>query len=166
MLEHVIKGLLLQNDMSGYDIKQNISDVKFFKASYGSIYPCLKKMELERLITVREIIEGGRYKKIYSLSADGKDQFFDWLHTPCDVMKSDSDHLVKLFFYQYLPNEKAKDLIAVFLKRLDMLIHRLELTESLLSKDLNTYQNATFTFGIDYYRFVKDWYTKFLETLK
>lgn len=47
MLIYVILGFLCEKDMTGYEIKQKmtISTSNFIDASFGSIYPMLKKME-------------------------------------------------------------------------------------------------------------------------
>ncbi|MCR4435554.1 MAG: PadR family transcriptional regulator [Clostridiales bacterium] len=165
MLEYVIEGFLMQCDMSGYDIKQNMNNAKFFNASFGSIYPALKKMEAEGLIKSKEIVEGGKYKKIYSLNEAGRDRFLEWLQKPPDIVKSDDEHLVKMSFYQYLPKEKVGELISQFIKSVNALIRRMEVLKSVLGENINEYQRATLAFVIDYYRFMKEWYQRFLEEM-
>lgn len=165
MLEYVIEGLLMQNDMSGYDMKQNIDSVKYFNASYGSIYPTLKKMETEGLITSKEIVEGGKYKKIYSINDEGREKFLEWLQKPIDIIRSDNEHLVKMSFYKYLPKEKLKDLIPELIINVSAMIRRLEVFKAKLEKDMDEFQIWTVIFGIDYYRFLKKWYQRFLEEL-
>ncbi len=46
-VDYIILGCLSIEPMSGYDIKRliSISTSLFYNASYGSIYPTLKKME-------------------------------------------------------------------------------------------------------------------------
>ncbi|WP_411680142.1 PadR family transcriptional regulator [Clostridium thailandense] len=165
MLEYVIEGLLMQNDMSGYDIKQNIDSVKYFNASYGSIYPTLKKMEAEGLIISKEIVEGGKYKKIYSINDKGKKRFSEWLQKPVDIVRSDNEHLVKMSFYKYVPKEKLKDLISELIINVSAMIRRLEVLKMRLEKNMDDFQTWTVVFGIDYYRFLKEWYQRLLREL-
>ncbi|WP_236880832.1 PadR family transcriptional regulator [Clostridioides difficile] len=47
MLEYIILGFLMEKELSGYDLKQIMSESTsyFFDASFGSIYPALKRLE-------------------------------------------------------------------------------------------------------------------------
>lgn len=166
MLEFVIEGFLMRYDMSGYDIKQTIDGIKYYNASYGSIYPTLKKMEAEGLISSKEIIEAGKYKKIYSINEAGKSRFLEWLQKPPEILKSDNEHLVKLSFYEFLTKDKLKELIPALIRKIHNLARRYEVMASVLEKDMDVYQLATLKFNVDYYRFMKEWYSKFLIQLK
>lgn len=163
MLEHVIEGYLMQIDLCGYDIKQNIDSLKFYNASYGSIYPTLKRMEEEGLITASEIIEGGKFKKVYSINATGKERFIEWLQIPPDIRKSENEHLIKMSFYQHLPQVNVRELMSEFIDGVELHIDSLELMKAVLEKDINYYQNATLDYTIQHYRFIKNWYRKFLN---
>ena len=46
MLESILLGMVLEEDLTGYDIKKRIETGigVFYKASFGSLYPALKKM--------------------------------------------------------------------------------------------------------------------------
>lgn len=50
MLEYIILGFLLSKDLTGYDLKQRMakSTSFFFDASFGSIYPALKRLEAKK----------------------------------------------------------------------------------------------------------------------
>ena len=59
----IILGFLMDNSMTGYELKKAFSiSFSFFSGiSYGSIYPALKKMEGEGLITmIHQIADGFR----------------------------------------------------------------------------------------------------------
>ena len=49
MLEYIILGFLMGCAASGYDLKQYMAESTsyFFYASYGSIYPALKRLKRE-----------------------------------------------------------------------------------------------------------------------
>ena len=55
MLEYIILGFLMGCAASGYDLKQYMAESTsyFFDASYGSIYPALKRLEEKKLILSR-----------------------------------------------------------------------------------------------------------------
>ncbi len=62
---YIILGLLEHEDLSGYDIKKKIDYMisHFWDVGYGQIYPTLKTLEAEGLIT-----------KIYSGSSKGPEK--------------------------------------------------------------------------------------------
>ena len=71
-------------DKSGYDLKLWMSSCtsNFFDASFGSIYPALKRLEAKDLIRSVEQVESGKFKKIYSIREAGKKEFMAWLSAP------------------------------------------------------------------------------------
>ena len=77
MIEFIILGFLMTNNMTGYDIKQkmSISTSNFIDASFGSIYPTLKRLEQKKLICFEEIVENGKLKKVYCVTEQGKKEF-------------------------------------------------------------------------------------------
>ena len=172
MLKFIIEGLLMENEMSGYDINLSMKNTQLFKAGFGNIYPALKKLETDGSISSREIVETGRYKKIYTITEQGKEEFLEWLEQPVEIKKSNYDYLIKMYFYRYLPQEKVKALLAEFIENLNSFIRRLEIFESVFKNKLKYnikdfyFQMATLHFSIDQLRFLRDWYQKFLDGLK
>ena len=69
MIDFILLGFLMAKGMSGYEMKQKmqVSTSFFYNTSFGSIYPSLKKMEQNGWIKSEEIIDSGKYKKIYVL---------------------------------------------------------------------------------------------------
>lgn len=164
MLDYIILGFLIHCEMTGYDIKQHInySTANFYDASYGSIYPMLKKMEVKKLISSREVIEGGKLKIIYSICEEGRNYFFNWLDQPIKINKTKVDHLVRIFFYDLLPRERATSLIHDFIKTVKANIDALEKIEDVVNEKADFFQKSTLYFGKDYYTFIIQWYQKFL----
>ena len=169
MLKFIIEGLLMQNDMSGYDINLHMQDSQLFKGGFGNIYPTLKKLEKAGSIVSREIVETGRYKKIYALTEKGKKEFLKWLEQSMEIKKSNYDHLIKMYFYRYLPPDKVKALISEFIVKLNVRIRRLEVFESVVKNKFSIddfyFQAATLHFSIDQLHFLRNWYEKFLDGL-
>ena len=170
MLQFIIEGLLMENDMSGYDINLHMQDTQLFKAGFGNIYPALKKLEAAGAIGPREIVEAGRYKKIYALTDKGKKEFLAWLEQPMEIKKTNDDYLIKMYFYRFLPQEEVNALIAEFIGNLNVLIRRLEVFASVVQNKFNMkdfyFQAATLHFSIDQLRFLRDWYQRFLNGLE
>lgn len=163
MLEYIILGYLMNGEMSGYDLKRWMSHCtsNFFDASFGSIYPALKRLEVKGFINSREIVEGGKLKKLYSIDDKGKADFFNWLETPIAFAKTRQDHLVKVFFYDQLPKEKAVANLKELVKQVEPILKHLENHKNNVEAkyDANQYffQFSTIVYGIGYYQFVIEW---------
>ena len=70
----IILGLLGIEPMSGYDIKKwvDMSFRYFWEIGYGQIYPTLRRLEEEGLVTMKiDHEQGGPEKKIYTISDSG-----------------------------------------------------------------------------------------------
>src|SRR3954447_5611265 len=77
----VILGLLHFGPRSGYEIKQVVdrSTRFFWAASYGQIYPELKRLDRERLIEGDDAPTGGRARRVYRLTPAGRKELTRWL---------------------------------------------------------------------------------------
>lgn len=80
-LDHIILGLL-REPLSGYDIKQHFDKMicHFWAAEQSQIYRSLKKLELEDMLSCIEApSDKGPARKIYSLTAKGREILHQWL---------------------------------------------------------------------------------------
>lgn len=107
MLESIILGMVLENDFTGYDIKKNIENGigVFYKASFGSLYPALKRLTKKGFLTTAEQAHGNRRKIYYHLTDDGQRQFLEWLSSPMDIFEGTNTYLAKVYFFDKLPPE-------------------------------------------------------------
>ncbi len=168
MLQFVILGFLMSHDMSGYDIKKkmSLSTVNFVDASFGSIYPALKRLKQKGHITYEEIVENGKNKKIYSVTPEGKNEFLNWIEIPINPQLTKFDQMVKIFFYNHIAKEKAIYLIEKYICDLRSLKDKLEGTKDIVSQKADYFEMSVFKVGNGYYDFLIKWYEKFLAELK
>ncbi len=168
MLEYIILGFLMGMDMSGYDIKQcfSLSMANFYDASFGSIYPALKRLEESGAITARESVEAGKYKKVYAITETGRKAFQGWIERPITSNRGGHDHLVKLFFFGFLEKEKARQLIRDFISGSRRTLEGLDAIEAKVAGQADAYQLATLDYGREHYKFVIAWCGKLLEKLE
>jgi DNA-binding PadR family transcriptional regulator len=168
MLEYAILGFLMDRDMTGYDMKQMmiINTSNFIDASFGSIYPMLKRLEKEGLISFEEIVEGNRVKKIYHISEKGKQKFMEWLQTPCTFSPFNFEYLGKLFFYKHLKKNDVILNIELFQGTVQEAMERLLEIETRFGDAGDTYEYETLQFGKNYYEMVLQWHEKLIEKLK
>ncbi len=96
----VILGMLAARPRSGYEIKQLVdSSARFFwAASYGQIYPELKRLEKAGLITGADSSQGARQRTLYELTATGRKAARAWIASPPEVFEMRDEGLLALFF--------------------------------------------------------------------
>src|SRR5215510_2965958 len=77
----VVLGLLSLGPLSGYDVKTVVdrSTRFFWAASYGQIYPELRRLENEGLIDGEDTPTGRRRRRVYRLTPVGRRALIDWL---------------------------------------------------------------------------------------
>lgn len=171
MLEFIILGFLMTREMSGYDLKHlmSVSTSYFFDASFGSIYPALKRLEEKGLINSREIVEGSKYKKLYSINGDGKKAFMKWLKEPIVFAKTRQNHLVKIFFYELLPKNDAVANLKALIKEVEIVLNQLRNQTEEVAKRRNgnqIFKHSTMIYGIQYSQFIIDWCNSLIKEIE
>jgi DNA-binding PadR family transcriptional regulator len=79
VLEFAVLGLLHESPLHGYELRKRLNALlgTFRAFSYGSLYPCLKTLLREQLITedvtAEQPVAGQRSKIVYKLTAEGKE---------------------------------------------------------------------------------------------
>jgi PadR family transcriptional regulator, regulatory protein AphA len=104
--KYALLGVLSLMSGSGYDIKKfcDSSISYFWNENYGHIYPVLKTMEQEELITKRvEQTEGRPSKNVYSITEKGREELEKWLMLPVDNEPGRSELLLKIFWSGNIP---------------------------------------------------------------
>jgi PadR family transcriptional regulator AphA len=96
----VILGFLLNDSRSGYEIGQIIqqSTNYFWQESDASIYPTLKLLAKEGLVSSETAYVGKRRKEIFSITKAGKKAFLEWFKKPPEQDMHREEFLLKLFF--------------------------------------------------------------------
>ncbi|HST69223.1 MAG TPA: PadR family transcriptional regulator [Solirubrobacterales bacterium] len=106
---YVILGFVRKGPKSGYEIKALVDNSTrfFWAASYGQIYPELKRLAEAGLIVGSDSPTGGRKRTVYEITADGEEELRSWLRQRPDVFEMRDEGLLKLFFADALPREEA-----------------------------------------------------------
>jgi PadR family transcriptional regulator, regulatory protein AphA len=123
---YVVLGMLSWRPMSGYDIKAMVdSSTRFFwAASYGQIYPELRRLAEAGLVAAESGADGGRRRTPYSLTAGGRDALAAWLAQPPQMFETRDEGLLKLFFAAASP-EAAADILAAKRRYHEAVVERL-----------------------------------------
>lgn len=133
-LKYAILGLINNSPLTGYDITKKFNEglVDFWYAKHSQIYPELKKLTEEGLITYETVIQGEKLeKKLYTITDKGITAFQKWLNkdeplppTPKDVFR------LKTYFC----SEMSKDsMIDFFKNELEKHIEKLNYLEEAMN---------------------------------
>jgi DNA-binding PadR family transcriptional regulator len=105
MLELAILGLLKERTMHGYQLSKRLAETlgPFWKVSYGSLYPTLKRLQRDAAVEpvfAREDV--GRRKNVYRITDKGEAMFYDLLQEAGQESWEDNPFRVRLAFFRYL----------------------------------------------------------------
>lgn len=124
---YVILGMVRRQPRSGYEIKAAVDNSTrfFWAASYGQIYPELKKLSQAGLIEGADEPRGERRRTVYAITAAGEEALREWLRQPPQTYELREEGLLKLFFAEALPPAEAAEILR------SMRGHRLAVLEQL-----------------------------------
>lgn len=107
----VVLGLIAFGLRTGYEIKAFVDKTTryFWAASYGQIYPELKRLEEQGLVKGRSEPSGGRARTVYELTEAGEAALKDWLASDEeDLYELRDEGMLKLFFSDSLPERRIE----------------------------------------------------------
>ncbi len=109
----VILGLLRNGPRSGYEIKAAVdrSTRFFWAASYGQIYPELRRLETDGLVRGEDSPNGRRPRRVYRLTKAGEARLLEWLRGTDTTWELRDENLLRLIFADALPREEALQLL-------------------------------------------------------
>ncbi len=171
-IDMVILGLLSHEDLTGYDIKKRMDGVIsfFWKGSFGNIYPALKDMENQKLITKKDTSTGGRERITYHITKAGKNALAKWLSDEQTVNELRYETLLKLFFGGVQGKEISLRNVEIFEEQIKKDLKVLKGYVAALEDKLNEEDHVCFyltaSFGVDTYEAYLKWCTKAKRMLK
>ena len=107
-------GMLSFGDACGYDLKKRFEALfrHFYSAGYGSIYPALAELAEAGLVTCREVPQEGRPgRKVYRITALGRQEFLEALRTTQPQHKLRSEFLAMIYFAELMEPERLGALL-------------------------------------------------------
>lgn len=112
----VILGMIAIGKQTGYDIKQLVdkSTRHFWAASYGQIYPELRRLEEQGLVVGRHEPSGARARTVYQLTEAGRAALLGWLASGSALAYELRDEgMLKLFFSDLAPDLRGENIRAM-----------------------------------------------------
>jgi PadR family transcriptional regulator, regulatory protein AphA len=150
---------------TGYEIKQKIeiSTRFFWGASYGQIYPELKRLRRAGLVAAEADPRGGVKRTAYRLTGAGERALHDWLADPSDLLFEMRDEaLLKLFFGDLLTGEELLANVRarrVWCERALELFHEID-EMSVRGWGPRESPTEALHYGIELIEWMRDWYAR------
>jgi DNA-binding PadR family transcriptional regulator len=170
MLEYVVLGMLMEGVMSGYDLKKTIDSSVgiFYKASFGSLYPALKRLSDKGMVSMTETGDT-KNKKLYSLLPAGREAFLEWLAGSLQATRN--EQLIRIFFFDYLKEEIRQQRMNEYFFNLEQQIRTLEAVKDIVAGELAElpnpedyyYRVSVLAYGLNHFQMEKQWLKDIME---
>ena len=151
---YVILGLLDVEPRTGYEIKQVVDNSTrfFWAASYGQIYPELRRLREAGLVEAERDDAGGRKRTVHRLTDAGREALRAWLAEPAAPTEYRDEKLLKLFFSGSAGDESLEAATAALAARAaehDEVAEHLRGLEPMVLAGGNPYKLAVLRYGIE-----------------
>jgi len=156
---YVILGMVSEEARSGYEIKAVVDNSTrfFWAASYGQIYPELKRLAEAGLVAGKDAPTGGRKRTVYGITADGEEELRSWLRQPPETVEMREEGLLKVFFANVLPPAEAAEILRSMRAYRLGLIERLRAMEQMTAEKEDPYPLIVLRGGLEYNEWFADW---------
>lgn len=161
-LKYSVLGLLHYKNLHGYRIREHIERQfgNMWTINPGQIYPVLKKLEDDDLITLAEVSQNenkGPYRKLYAITDKGKEEFQRWLSsTPENGAIIRDPFLTRFVFFRFGSREQALELIDEQIALYEAKYQQRQ-SQSEHLKQQNIYVSLVVELGITYHEMVLEW---------
>jgi DNA-binding PadR family transcriptional regulator len=156
---YVILGMVSTTPRSGYEIKAAVDEStrRFWAASYGQIYPELKRLSDGGLVTGVDSPRGERRRTVYTITDAGMERLKEWLRRPPEVSELRDEGLLKLFFSGVLERGEAAETLRRMRERRVALADGLAEIEPRVIEKSDEFALMVLRSGIEYNRWFADW---------
>jgi PadR family transcriptional regulator, regulatory protein AphA len=156
---YVILGMVRKEPRSGYEIKATVDKTTrfFWAASYGQIYPELKRLVEAGLIVGIDSPTGSRKRTVYETTADGEEELRAWLRQPPRTFEMREEGLLKLFFADALPREEAVEILRAMRTHRLSVAAQLRAIEPMAQQKDDPFPLIVLRSGIEFTEWFADW---------
>jgi PadR family transcriptional regulator AphA len=156
---YVILGMVRGEPRSGYEIKALVDNTTrfFWAASYGQIYPELKRLSEAGLIEGVDSPTGGRRRTVYEITADGEEELKAWLRRAPDTYEMREEGLLKLFFADALPRREAAEIVRAMRAHRLSVAAQLHAMEPMAREKKDPFGLMVLQGGIEFTEWFADW---------
>jgi DNA-binding PadR family transcriptional regulator len=156
VLDFAILGLLHEAPMHGYELRKRLHELlgAFRAFSYGTLYPTLRRLQRANLI-VEEAPEddpgtwGRRARKVYKITAEGKERFAELLSDAGPQTWDDDSFGVHMAFFSRTPAEIRMRILEGRRRRVEERREGLRTTLASASERIDRYTRELHRMGLD-----------------
>ena len=156
---YVILGMLGMRPMCGYEIKQLVDNSTrfFWAASYGQIYPELRRLSEHGLIDGRPDPESSRKRTEFSLTKSGRRRLEEWLAQAPEIQEMRDESMLKVFFSGTAGNGGTRAALEAKSDHHGRVAAQLREIEQAVPADATGGPVTALRLGIAFNEFVADW---------
>ncbi|ODN43176.1 hypothetical protein BGC07_09930 [Piscirickettsia litoralis] len=145
--QFAILGYLTKRDaMSGYDIKRLLEKVASFywSESNSQLYPLLKKLLAQDMVTMAETQESGRKRNLYSITEKGREHLLTWLRQDVEETTIRNELMLKLSLAQHLSTTDTLEHIDYFAEQVQSRKRKLKKIQQHIENDHKNRQDQEY----------------------
>lgn len=162
----VILGMLKLGLRTGYDIKKaiDLSTRFFWGASYGQIYPELKRLTKAGLVRAKPQPRGKVKRTEYTLTSAGERALHDWLTSRDSIYELRDEGLLRLFFGDVVSKEDVLANLRIRRKTFEQYLEHFRALEvearTGFADESQLYPYLALTYGIGLLEYSIAWYAQ------
>lgn len=173
MLEFAILGLLHEAPMHGYELRKRLFDMlgTLRAFSYGSLYPTLRRLLKAGLIVEDDEQEqdvarawGKRAKRVYKLTAEGKERFAEMLADVGPQAYDDEGFGVHMAFFSRTPAEVRMRILEGRRRRVEERREGLRSSVSRAGEQIDRYTRELHRLGLEHSEREVRWLNELIAT--
>jgi DNA-binding PadR family transcriptional regulator len=173
MLEFAILGLLHEAAMHGYELRKRLFDMlgTLRAFSYGSLYPTLRRLLKAGLIVEDDQQEvtargtwGKRAKRVYKLTAEGKERFAEMLADVGPQAYDDEGFGVHMAFFSRTPAEVRMRILEGRRRRVEERREGLRASMARAGEQIDRYTRELHRLGLEHSEREVRWLNELIAT--
>ncbi len=171
-LSYALLGLILEKPRSGYDLRKVFASTPMghYSSSPGAIYPALRRLEAQGLISGRiDRSRSLRPKQVFRSTREGTRVLKDWLVRPVtadDVIWRMDELMLRFAFHSLLDSHEAtRTFLRVFVTEVASCTRELVAQHKALPDSTSLHGRLALESGIESYRAYARWARKALKQL-
>ena len=129
----------------------------FWAASFGQIYPELRRLEQAGLVVGASEPRGERKRTVYELTPEGERALDEWLREPDAACELRDLGLLKLFFAGRLPHEDSVERVRGLRTDRERILERLREIEAAPGRPRGGFPELVLEFGLGLYEWQVEW---------
>jgi DNA-binding PadR family transcriptional regulator len=155
----VVLGLVALRPRTGYDVKRVVDrSIRYFwAASYGQIYPELRRLEDEGWIAGEDNPRGGRSRRVYRITPTGEAALRGWLAGRETRIEMRDESLLRLFFADTLTAEDALELLRGRREGYKQMLEYLRSLDDGSGQPDPPFVDLVYRWGLDYCEWGMEW---------